>query len=39
LAFPSFGISIPLGGGCGSETNFFKSSCKTRRHQHDYSKQ
>jgi hypothetical protein len=28
---PPFGISIPLGGDCGSEMNFFKSSCKTRR--------
>jgi hypothetical protein len=34
LAFPSFGISIPLRGGYGSEMNFFKSSCKAQ----DFSK-
>jgi hypothetical protein len=39
LAFPSFGISIPLGGGCGSEMNFFKSSCKGTRRQQVYTKQ
>jgi hypothetical protein len=38
-----FGLSFlrdldPVGGGCGSETNFFKSSCKTGRHQHVYTK-
>jgi hypothetical protein len=27
LHLPSIGISIPLGGGCGSEMNFFTSSC------------
>jgi hypothetical protein len=31
LRLPFLRISIPLGGGCGSEINFFKSSCKTRR--------
>jgi hypothetical protein len=30
LRLPPFGISIPLGGGCGSEVNFFKSSCKAQ---------
>jgi hypothetical protein len=27
FAFPSTGISIPLGGGCGSEMNLLTSSC------------
>jgi hypothetical protein len=36
---PLFGLPFlrgldPVGGGCGSETNFFKSSCKGTRHQH-----
>jgi hypothetical protein len=31
LRLPSIGISIPLGGGCGSEMNFFKSSCERHK--------
>jgi hypothetical protein len=39
LGLPVLRDLDPMRGGCGSETNFFKSSCKGTRHQHVYPKQ
>jgi hypothetical protein len=38
LGLPFLRDLDPVRGGCSSETNFFKSSCKGTRHQHVYSK-
>jgi hypothetical protein len=39
FCLPFLRISIPLGGGCGSEMNLFKSSCNDTRHQQVYTNQ